>query len=36
MSSALVQRPAPGFTATAVMPGGEFREISLSDYAGQW
>ncbi|KAM4055707.1 ahpC/TSA family protein [Hirsutella rhossiliensis] len=36
MSSAFVQRPAPGFTTTAVMPGGEFKEVSLSDYLGQW
>lgn len=36
MSSASVQRPAPGFTATAVVAGGEFKEVSLSDYLGQW
>ncbi|KAJ0164841.1 hypothetical protein CTA2_13081, partial [Colletotrichum tanaceti] len=36
MSSAFVQRPAPGFKATAVFPGGEFKDINLSDYLGQW
>lgn len=36
MSSAFVQRPAPEFTATTVFPGGEFKDISLSDYKGQW
>lgn len=30
-----VQRPAPAFTATAVVEG-EFKEISLSEYLGQW
>ena len=32
---ALVQRPAPGFKATAVVEG-QFKEISLSDFLGQW
>jgi alkyl hydroperoxide reductase subunit AhpC len=32
---ALVQRPAPDFKATAVIEG-EFQDISLSDYSGQW
>ncbi|KAJ2996302.1 hypothetical protein NUW58_g1016 [Xylaria curta] len=36
MSSAFVTRPAPGFTATTVFPGGEFKDISLSEYLGQW
>ncbi|GAP90581.1 putative peroxiredoxin [Rosellinia necatrix] len=36
MSSAFVTRKAPGFTATTVFPGGEFKDISLSDYLGQW
>ncbi|KAI1079716.1 thioredoxin-like protein [Whalleya microplaca] len=34
--SAFVQRPAPDFKATTVFPGGEFKDISLSDYQGQW
>lgn len=36
MSSAFVTRPAPEFTATTVFPGGEFKDISLSEYLGQW
>ncbi|KAI1371579.1 thioredoxin-like protein [Hypoxylon crocopeplum] len=36
MPSAFVQRPAPAFTATTVFPGGEFKDVSLSDYLGQW
>jgi alkyl hydroperoxide reductase subunit AhpC len=32
---ALVQRPAPTFTATAVVDG-QFSEVSLSAYLGQW
>ncbi|RYP27225.1 hypothetical protein DL767_007758 [Monosporascus sp. MG133] len=35
-SEAFIQRPAPGFTATTVLPGGEFKDVSLSDYLGQW
>ena len=35
-TQAFVQREAPGFTATTVFPGGEFKDISLSDYRGQW
>jgi peroxiredoxin (alkyl hydroperoxide reductase subunit C) len=31
----VVQRPAPAFTATAVVEG-EFKEVSLSEYLGQW
>ena len=36
MSTAFVQRPAPAFTATTVFPGGVFKDVSLSDYLGQW
>ncbi|KAF6838680.1 peroxiredoxin 1 variant 2 [Colletotrichum musicola] len=36
MSTAFVQRPAPEFKATTLFPGGEFKDISLSDYLGQW
>ena len=32
----LVQQPAPDFTAQAVMPDGTFKQISLSDYRGQY
>ncbi len=32
----LVTRKAPGFTAEAVMPGGDFKKISLSDYKGKY
>ena len=32
---ALVQRPAPDFKATAVIKG-KYKDISLSDYTGQW
>ncbi|KAJ6532896.1 thioredoxin-like protein [Mycena vulgaris] len=32
---ALVQRPAPGFTAATVVDG-VFEDISLSDYLGKW
>ena len=32
---AIVQQPAPVFTATAVI-NGEFEEISLDDYSGRW
>lgn len=31
----LVQQQAPSFKATALV-NGEFKEISLSDYAGKW
>lgn len=34
--SVLVQKPAPDFKAQAVMPDGSFKEISLSDYKGQY
>lgn len=32
---AIVQKPAPAFKAAAVV-GGQFQDISLSDYLGQW
>ena len=32
---ALVQRPAPTFAAPAVVDG-QFTDVSLSDYLGQW
>ena len=31
---AVIQSPAPAFTATAVV-NGDFQEVSLSDYAGK-
>ena len=34
--SALVAKPAPEFTAQAVMPDGSFKEIKLSDYKGKY
>ena len=34
--SALVAKPAPNFTAQAVMPDGSFKEIKLSDYKGKY
>lgn len=34
--STLVKKPAPDFKAKAVMPDGDIREISLSDYKGQY
>lgn len=33
--STLVTRPAPNFSATAVMADGSFKEISLADYKGK-
>lgn len=33
---AFINQPAPLFEATAVMDGGEFKKISLSDYKGKW
>ena len=36
MSLPKVQKPAPAFTATALMPDKSFAEISLSDYAGKY
>jgi alkyl hydroperoxide reductase subunit AhpC len=34
--SVLTAKPAPDFTAQAVMPDGQFKEISLSDYRGKY
>jgi peroxiredoxin (alkyl hydroperoxide reductase subunit C) len=34
--SSLVTKPAPEFTAQAVMKDGSFKEISLSDYKGKY
>ena len=31
-----IQQPAPSFTVSAVLPNKEFKDISLSDYAGKW
>lgn len=31
---AFIGKPAPDFTATAVMPDGQFKDIKLSDYKG--
>ncbi|MBI5681755.1 MAG: peroxiredoxin [Deltaproteobacteria bacterium] len=36
MSEASVQKPAPDFSAQAVMPDGTFKNISLSDYKGKY
>lgn len=33
--NAKIGHPAPNFKATAVMPDGQFRDISLSDYKGK-
>jgi peroxiredoxin (alkyl hydroperoxide reductase subunit C) len=34
--STLVTKPAPDFKATAVMENGEFKDVSLSDFKGQY
>ena len=34
--STLVSKPAPDFKATAVMPDGSFKEVSLEDYKGKY
>jgi peroxiredoxin (alkyl hydroperoxide reductase subunit C) len=34
--SALVTKPAPDFTATAVMPDNSFEELTLSSYRGKY
>ena len=31
-----IQAPAPAFTAQALMPNKDFKDISLSDYRGKW
>lgn len=33
---AMINQPAPQFTAQAVVDGGDFKEISLTDYKGKW
>lgn len=35
MSKAVIGKPAPAFTATAVVDG-DFKSISLSDYKGKY
>ena len=32
---AFIGKPAPEFTATAVMPDGQFKDLKLSDYKGK-
>lgn len=32
---AFIGKPAPDFTATAVMPDGQFKDIKLADYKGK-
>jgi len=32
----MIGQPAPQFTAPAVVDGGEFKDVSLSDYKGKW
>lgn len=32
----IIGQPAPQFTAPAVVDGGDFKDISLSDYKGKW
>lgn len=34
--SVLVTQQAPGFSAQAVMPDGQFKQVSLSDYSGKY
>ena len=34
--SVLVQQPAPDFKAQAVLADGSFKEVSLSDFRGQY
>ena len=36
MSSVLVTKPAPDFTAQAVMPDNSFQAVSMSDYKGKY
>ena len=33
---ASIPNPAPAFTCQAVVPGGQFQEVSLSDYSGKY
>jgi peroxiredoxin (alkyl hydroperoxide reductase subunit C) len=32
----MIGQPAPQFTCQAVVDGGEFKDITLSDYKGKW
>lgn len=32
----MINQPAPQFTAQAVVDGGDFKDVSLSDYKGKW
>lgn len=32
----MIGQPAPQWTAPAVVDGGDFKELSLSDYKGKW
>ena len=32
----MIGHPAPQFTVPAVVSGGDFKDVSLSDYKGQW
>lgn len=32
----MIDQPAPQFTADAVVDGGDFKKVSLSDYKGKW
>lgn len=32
----MIGQPAPQFTAPAVVDGGDFKDINLSDYQGKW
>ncbi len=32
----MIGQPAPQFTTPAVVDGGDFKDISLSDYRGKW
>ncbi|XP_033873223.2 peroxiredoxin-1 [Acipenser ruthenus] len=34
--NAQIGKPAPDFKATAVMPDGQFKDVSLSDYRGKY
>ncbi|XP_072275405.1 peroxiredoxin-1 [Pyxicephalus adspersus] len=34
--NAQIGKPAPDFTATAVMPDGQFKDLKLSDYRGKY
>ncbi|KAL7750574.1 hypothetical protein RI367_003915 [Sorochytrium milnesiophthora] len=36
MVANLITKPAPAFTAPTVLPSGEIKDVSLSDYKGKW